>query len=83
MIFITFKSRYVVIYQKYQDNRKSKRVILGEICILYWQIIQKLPGHSAVIYIPEKHNYHNDTRNTINAEALAALQAYSFPGNVR
>jgi two-component system response regulator PilR (NtrC family) len=36
-----------------------------------------------VDFLIEKHNYQNEARNTINADALAALQAYSFPGNVR
>ena len=36
-----------------------------------------------VDFLIEKHNYQNEARNAINAEALAALQAYPFPGNVR
>jgi two-component system response regulator PilR (NtrC family) len=36
-----------------------------------------------VDFLIEKHNYQSDVRYTINADALAALQAYSFPGNVR
>jgi two-component system response regulator PilR (NtrC family) len=36
-----------------------------------------------VDFLIEKHNYQNDARNRINADALAALQAYSFAGNVR
>ena len=36
-----------------------------------------------VDFLIEKHNYQNDAHNAIDAEALAALQAYSFPGNVR
>jgi len=36
-----------------------------------------------VDYLIEKHNYNSDTRHAINDAALAALQAYSFPGNVR
>ena len=34
-------------------------------------------------YLIEKHNYNSDSRNAINDAALAALQAYTFPGNVR
>ena len=36
-----------------------------------------------VDFLIEKHNYNSDTRHGINDAALAALQAYSFPGNVR
>ena len=36
-----------------------------------------------VDYLIEKHNYNSDTRHAINDAALAALQAYTFPGNVR
>lgn len=36
-----------------------------------------------VDFLIEKHNYQNSTSTSISAEALAALQAYSFPGNVR
>ena len=36
-----------------------------------------------VDFLIEKHNYNSDTRHAINDAALAALQAYSFPGNVR
>lgn len=36
-----------------------------------------------VDFLIEKHNYQNSTSTSISAEALAALQAYTFPGNVR
>ena len=36
-----------------------------------------------VDYLIEKHNYKNSTRVSIDEQALAALQGYSFPGNVR
>jgi len=36
-----------------------------------------------VDYLIEKHNYQNSTNHSISEEALAALQGYSFPGNVR
>ena len=36
-----------------------------------------------VDFLIEKHNYQNSTSTSISAEALAALQVYSFPGNVR
>ena len=36
-----------------------------------------------VDFMIEKHNYNNSTRIAIGDEALAALQSYSFPGNVR
>jgi len=36
-----------------------------------------------VDFLIEKHNYQNSTNTSISVEALAALQAYSFPGNVR
>jgi len=36
-----------------------------------------------VDFLIEKHNYQNDARYAINTAALTALQAYSFPGNVR
>ncbi len=36
-----------------------------------------------VDFLIEKHNYQNDSCYAINTAALTALQAYSFPGNVR
>ena len=36
-----------------------------------------------VDFLIEKHNYQNSTNTSISVEALAALQAYAFPGNVR
>ena len=36
-----------------------------------------------VDFLIEKHNYQNSTSTLISTEALAALQAYAFPGNVR
>ncbi|MCP4767005.1 MAG: sigma-54-dependent Fis family transcriptional regulator [Gammaproteobacteria bacterium] len=36
-----------------------------------------------VDFLIEKHNYQNSTSTSISAEALDALQAYAFPGNVR
>jgi len=36
-----------------------------------------------VDFLIEKHNYQNSTSTLISTEALAALQAYTFPGNVR
>ncbi|MCP4471059.1 MAG: sigma-54-dependent Fis family transcriptional regulator [Gammaproteobacteria bacterium] len=36
-----------------------------------------------VDYLIEKHNYQNSGSTSISAEALTALQVYSFPGNVR
>jgi len=36
-----------------------------------------------VDYLIEKHNYQNDSNLSISKDALAALQAYGFPGNVR
>ena len=34
-------------------------------------------------YLIEKHNYENASKVRIDAQALAALQSYPFPGNVR
>ena len=34
-------------------------------------------------FLIQKHNYQHDTSNAINTAALAALQDYPFPGNVR
>jgi len=36
-----------------------------------------------VDYLIEKHNYQNNRQTTIDDSALADLQAYTFPGNVR
>lgn len=36
-----------------------------------------------VDFLIEKHNYQNNSKTSISKPALAALQAYSFPGNVR
>ena len=36
-----------------------------------------------VDFMIEKHNYQNSGKTAISDDALAALQAYSFPGNVR
>jgi len=36
-----------------------------------------------VDFLIEKHNYQNSSNTSISAEALAALQTYAFPGNVR
>ena len=36
-----------------------------------------------VDYLIEKHNYHHSTRISIDDAALAALEKYPFPGNVR
>jgi two-component system response regulator PilR (NtrC family) len=50
--------------------------------------VPSLAEHAADIpqlidYLVEKHNYQNSTNASIGTEALAALQAYSFPGNIR
>jgi len=34
-------------------------------------------------YLIEKHNYENESKVSIDEQALAALQSYPFPGNVR